>query len=262
MKLNIEVIGDGEPIALIHGFGFNRSCFKTIVNQLSQHYQCHLIDLPGFGNSDYQPYTLQQLIDNLHLRLPKPLKLLLGWSLGGSIAIAYAKKFSSSVDSLCLVATNPLFIENKSSPWPGMQQPLFDEFFSLCQNNLTKALNNFLLLQFAKNRIDRSLLKSLKRLQNNPLLTTDAAINALKILAEHDLRQSYQQLSVPVLNILGELDQLVPVDVTKKLLMYGSAKQQIKTLANSAHLPFMTDATLFMQLLDEFMTRYSAISID
>ena len=89
-------------------------CFENIVKILSKNYQCILVDLPGFGLTMYKSYNLEFLLNELHAILPAKLSIL-GWSLGGTIAIAYAKRYQNDVNKLILVATNPLFIAKENS---------------------------------------------------------------------------------------------------------------------------------------------------
>src|SRR5205085_6820291 len=44
-----QVVGQGEPIILIHGLSGSTRWWVRNVPALSEHYQVYLIDLPGFG---------------------------------------------------------------------------------------------------------------------------------------------------------------------------------------------------------------------
>jgi pimeloyl-ACP methyl ester carboxylesterase len=50
------VIGDGPPVLALHGWGGSVKSFWPVAERLSPHgYQVHLLDLPGFGQSDLPP---------------------------------------------------------------------------------------------------------------------------------------------------------------------------------------------------------------
>lgn len=250
MNLNLTVKGKGKKVVLLHGFGFSQNCFDSLVERLSFKYQFYLIDLPGFGQSKYVAYTLDELTVSLRRILPEK-ACFLGWSLGGNIALAYAAKYPDNVEALLLVASNPLFTSN--SPWPSMPLMAFEQFVNACRKDINKTLLHFLNLQFPKNKRCKILYRVLKQSLEINHLTTQAAINALMMLKEVDLRQSYNSLTVPVANILGRMDQLVPAELSETLSKYKKNKQWCYMLEASAHIPFMTEEALFIQIMDDFL---------
>lgn len=250
MKFHITKVGKGEPLLLLHGFGFNMQCFENIVKILSKNYQCILVDLPGFGLTMYKSYNLEFLLNELHAILPAKLSIL-GWSLGGTIAIAYAKRYQNDVNKLILVATNPLFIAKEN--WPGMPINEFKNFINLINSNINKAMMSFIALQFSKDFIDRKVFLKLKKLSSNNYLTKQAAVNALNILSSQDLCDNYNDLKLPILSILGKDDQLVPIEIAKKLKALNGQHKKVYICDTSAHLPFITQDKLFIKLVTDFL---------
>jgi len=106
MRYHIEIKGTGKPMICLHGFSGNLSTWELI--QLAD-YQMILIDLIGHGESEKpcssQFYYWEVIIRHLN-KLIHQLSLkkysLLGYSMGGRIALAYALAYPQEIDKLIL----------------------------------------------------------------------------------------------------------------------------------------------------------------
>ena len=94
MRLAFDRIGSGEPLVLLHGVGHRRQAWRPVVDQLAEHREVILLDLPGHGESDplvtdgrpladvlrevFRQFLADQQLDRPHLA---------GNSLGGRIAL-------------------------------------------------------------------------------------------------------------------------------------------------------------------------------
>lgn len=97
-NIYFEVTGTGPPILLIPGFLCTTRFFDRNVQQLSEKYQVIVMDPRGFGNSSNSPegmnlhrmaMDIKELIEYLSLTDIN----LLGWSMGGNIAMCYYEQF-------------------------------------------------------------------------------------------------------------------------------------------------------------------------
>ncbi|WP_372881666.1 alpha/beta fold hydrolase [Psychromonas sp.] len=67
---------------LLHGWGVNSAVWKPVLEPLSAHFRVHLIDLPGFGDSEeLVNYSLDAMLDNILQVVPEG-AIWCGWSLG------------------------------------------------------------------------------------------------------------------------------------------------------------------------------------
>jgi len=90
-----ESDGEGMPILMIHGTGGCRAVFgKQLESELANRHRLIAVDLPGHGESenaaDPASYSLRNMaktMSELVARLRLERFMLLGWSLGGHIAI-------------------------------------------------------------------------------------------------------------------------------------------------------------------------------
>jgi pimeloyl-ACP methyl ester carboxylesterase len=110
LRVHHFTAGRGFPVLLLHGGGANSAThsFKEIVEPLARHYRVISLDWPGYGKSDKPQlkYTTEFFIDFLDefvncLGLDK--FVLVGHSMGGSVALGYALKFPAKVRCLVLV---------------------------------------------------------------------------------------------------------------------------------------------------------------
>lgn len=85
-------IGEGPPLLMLHGWGSSARVMMPIAHQLAHLRTCHLIDLPGFGQSDEPPvaWSVNEYADMVDAFLqtlgPKPVDFLVH-SYGGRITL-------------------------------------------------------------------------------------------------------------------------------------------------------------------------------
>ena len=103
----VSVRGNGPPMVLIHGWGMTGNIWTEIAKSLSKNYELYIVDLPGMGRSGLiEPYSIDKIVDQIYLTTPNN-AIILGWSLGGQIAIKLAVKYSNYINDLILVSTTP-----------------------------------------------------------------------------------------------------------------------------------------------------------
>ncbi len=109
LPLNLQIQGEGFPILCLHGHPGSHQCMSVFTDYLSRRFQTLTPDLRGYGQSRVsQSFQMQDhLIDleNLLDQLNIQHCLILGWSLGGILALELALKFPQRITGLILVAT-------------------------------------------------------------------------------------------------------------------------------------------------------------
>lgn len=110
--LQIAYIDEGagdKVIIMIHGLGSYIPAWRHNVSELSQHYRCIALDLPGYGKSSKKPHSglmtyysdvILQLMDHLNLKTV----VLAGHSMGAQIAVTAAHRHPSRVTGLILAS--------------------------------------------------------------------------------------------------------------------------------------------------------------
>lgn len=249
--VHCKVVGQGQPLVLLHGWGVNAAVWQPVVELLSQHFRLYLVDLPGFGQSarltDYSLKSMSEAI--LHV-VPKS-AVWCGWSLGGLIATYTAINYPQRVAKLIQISSSVKFVADEK--WPGVESVVFDNFLQGLQTDPKKTLSRFIALQAmgcASARKDSATFKKL--LLDTEPAEYEALIAGLKLLAESDLRQSFKTLTCPCLCLFGQFDSLVPLKTRQEtLLLLPSAHSQV--FENSSHAAFISEADLFCHCVIDFI---------
>ncbi|MEY8348885.1 2-succinyl-6-hydroxy-2,4-cyclohexadiene-1-carboxylate synthase [Bacillus cereus] len=109
VKYEYEVVGSGEPLLLLHGFTGSMETWRPFISSWSKQFQVITVDLVGHGKTespeelthyDIQNVALQMttLLDCLHIEKAH----ILGYSMGGRLAITMACLYPGRVQSLLL----------------------------------------------------------------------------------------------------------------------------------------------------------------
>lgn len=136
IRLHYETHGEGPPVILIPGLGADTRLFANVIPLLASRYRVVALDPRGGGRSDKPTggYTIEQMADDvtgLFAALCIAKADVVGYSMGGKIALRLAASHPELVDHLVLVATaaSPLVTRRFSLRWlmtdavPGL--PLF-----------------------------------------------------------------------------------------------------------------------------------------
>lgn len=99
--------GHGKPVIFLHGFCETKELWRDFENHLASEFRVISPDLPGFGESPLPTgqFSLEDIAEMLNQWTDeKELDhfTLIGHSLGGYIALAFAKKYPDKMDALGL----------------------------------------------------------------------------------------------------------------------------------------------------------------
>ncbi len=197
------------PLVMLHGWGCDNRIWQPLLPLLNQHLHIITLDLPGFGDSlPACPESEEQLLALMEAALPGCC-LLLGWSLGGMLATAFAARYPQRVNGLVTVAANACFSQRDN--WQtAMPAATFDDFYRFFARQPHDCLKRFHGLQA---RGDVSAMSVLKHLRAAFAVAEEQVPDwqrALQLLNIMDNRSALRALRVPGLHVFGENDSLVP----------------------------------------------------
>ena len=230
-------------LVLLHGWGSDSRIWRELAPMLSLHYRVSVLDLPGFGVNAEHNYWRDEscLLAALAKVLPEQAHIV-GWSLGGNVAMAYAARYPQRVLSLTLVATNLAFVAARD--WPhAMPEQMFEDFYRQAQLDTAAALRRFQQLQVSGDPRGRDLLRQLRAINSDSFnYDASALLDALAWLRACDQRQLLRQLALVPQFILGECDQLVPCACAQALA-------RVAVMPSTAHVPMLSDPQQLSNLL-------------
>jgi pimeloyl-ACP methyl ester carboxylesterase len=111
LNLYYETLGTGRPLILLHGGLGSGEMFGPTLPQLAEHHQVITPDLQGHGRTADidRPIDIRLMADDIaalidHLGLEKP--DIVGYSLGGGVALQTAVKYPDKVRRLVVASAN------------------------------------------------------------------------------------------------------------------------------------------------------------
>lgn len=107
MKLFHRILGEGQPLLILHGLFGHSDNWQTHAKKLAEYYQVILIDQRNHGHSEWSDaFSYDLLAEDLH-ELVEELGLhkiiLLGHSMGGKTVMRYAQQHPETIDKLIVV---------------------------------------------------------------------------------------------------------------------------------------------------------------
>ncbi len=232
IKLAYERLGSGTPLMLIHGFPLDHTTWSDVASLLKSDFDLILPDLRGFGQSSAidSPYTMSDMADDLaglldQLGVEKI--ALAGHSMGGYVALAFAKKYPQRVSALGLVASQALadISAQKEGRYKTAEQ-VAEKGASVVADAMTA--------KFSANVKTQNAIRGLINQQSK-----SGVIGALKAMAERE-DQTVLLAKFPLVLIHGDADNLIPVDRAREI-KNSFPKAQLIELPNIGH-ALMMDA--------------------
>jgi pimeloyl-[acyl-carrier protein] methyl ester esterase len=252
--VHVESVGAGPPLVLLHGFALHGGLFASIAPALARRHRVHVVDLPGHGwSAPVSPFDLPTLVATIAGALAEisaPLTLL-GWSLGGQVALQWALAHPGRVRRLILVASTPSFVTRPG--WPhAMSADTLARFGDELRIAYRLTLQRFLTLQVQGSAEGRRTLDQLRgRLMERGEPPPNVLREALRLVGESDLRPVLANVTTPALVIGGARDALVPLAASQALAA-ALPRGVHRTLDDAAHVPFLSHSAAFLDALRGF----------
>lgn len=266
----VSTQGNGRPLILLHGFTGSSAGWGGLTAVLAPHYRLITIDLPGHGRTDSPPdparYRMENVAADLTAVLQKiltaedaestkkintqrslrPLRFnLLGYSMGGRLALYIALHYPHLVQSLILESASP----GLETPGERAERRWRDEALAeKIEREGIRPFVNFwerLPLWDSQKQMPDETRQALRqqRLQNNPA----GLVNSLRGMGtgvQPSLWPRLGQLEIPVLLLAGEFDAKF-VDINRKMAAQipGARLEIVPEAGHTIHLERPSDFT-------------------
>jgi pimeloyl-[acyl-carrier protein] methyl ester esterase len=257
VPLYAERRGDAaRSLVLLHGWALNLRVFDALAAALARDFTVIALDLPGHGRSPEpgslarEGWTLERLAALAAPQLPRG-ALVLGWSLGGQLALQLARAAPERVAALVLVSTTPRFVAGDG--WAhGVAPSVLAHFASHLGGDYRATVHDFLELQVRGSRDAAAALAALQAaLFAQGEASPDVLARSLEVLRHSDLRAALPAIDVPALVIGGQYDRVTPPGAARALAA-ALPRARHHELARCGHAPFLTHEAEFGALLREF----------
>ena len=249
-RLNEEL--GGLPLVCLHGWGMNLRVFDDLRAALGAQ-RSWAIDLPGHGRSGWEPRRadLVSQAEDLLAALP-PRCVLLGWSLGGKLALHLARLAPQVVEALVLVSSTPRFVQ--SADWPhGLDAGEVEAFNSLLEQDWRQMLSDFVWLQLRGSRNAEAAQQRVEAAPTAHGAPRPEALHAdMRLLDNVDLRAMVSCVTQPALLIAGQNDRVVPPEATR-WLSGAMPHARFHQIARSGHAPFISHVEEVAAVLRPFL---------
>ena len=237
-----------EYLLLIHGWGISSRVWQPLAPLLAEHFNLVLVDLPGFGQSEAGDYSSSVLLSQLLADMPERFSVL-GFSLGGMLAVQLAEHHPERINKVVSIASNAVFVQK--SDWPAaMEDAVYQQFYQTAEQAPAAILKRFLALQAKGASDEKALVKQLRSLADKNAPVTTALLASLNLLAGLDNRQALANLSTKLLCLLGEHDQLVPLEAENMMADLGVKTQVI---SGASHVPQISHPQLCAETINNFL---------
>ena len=244
VQLYTDIQGQGLPMLCLHGHPGSSRSMDVFVEALSPQFQTITPDLRGYGRSRTRaPFAMQDHLDDLDQVMAGHDKFwILGWSLGGILALEIALRHPTRVQGLILIATAAR--PRGSHPPITWQDNLLTGFAGVI--NCLRPAWHWNIQQLGKRSLFRYLIRqhtdyAYQRLAREGaeayLKTTRQATHALTqaIRQGYDRQGDLPRISVPCLMLCGECDRHITAAASQATAQ-GLPNCDFQQYQNTAHL--------------------------
>jgi 3-oxoadipate enol-lactonase len=199
------------PLVLLHGFPLDHHLWDEVVPLLEGTFDIVVPDLRGFGDSTTvdSPYSMDDYasdIAGLLDRLDIQKAALVGHSMGGYVALAFARLYPERVSGLGLVSSQVLAdpAERKEGRYKSASDVSTNGIGSVVEAMAPKFTSDERWQRYARASMERQ--------------QPAAYIGALKAMAERiDSTSLLSSFNFPVVIIHGDADSLIPIDRAREV---------------------------------------------
>jgi len=252
-KIYTKVEGTGSPLLLLHSLWGSQILFDKIVKPLAEKYKIIRIDFPGHGSSasPLKNFTFEQfadVLDDVLIQIGIEEKInLLGHSMGGFAALAFAKKYPQKIASLILIHSLLKNADLKSIRLRNRQ-------VSLIENNKKDLLLQVTISSnFAPGNVDRFTAEFEQLVLTANLVTDQGAIAGINAINSRENSLPFMmETEIPTFMVVGVQDRVYnPED---QLSEYSNLPHaELLLLHNSGHLGFIEEEAFFVSGVSHFL---------
>lgn len=250
-KLHFTVTGDGHVVVLLHGFLMSSNTWTPLIKELNNKYKVVAIDLPGHGKSGSLKtvHSMPIMADAVHeilVHLNIKQFVMIGHSMGGYVALAYAHKYPEKLNGLVLVNSTAVADTDEKKQKRDQAKAVVknnkEAFVKVFISNLFRAENRSRLSQKIITIINEAL-----KMKSSAIIS---ALEGMKLRADH--LKLFRELPLSKLVIIGKKDTVIPFDLVKDQLKNSDI--EMKELPDG-HMSYIENYKEFTYILMHFIEK-------
>lgn len=249
-KLSFRAQGEGDAIVFLHGLMGSSKSWVFQFEHFARHHRMIAWDAPGFGQSDLVEVSIDAYVEALRElidTLGKNKVVLVGHSMGGTVAARYAAKYPEKVSRLVLSCTHPGYALPETAP--------ISEKFEKRMRELGEIGPQAYGLRRAKDLLPMPVVPGVLEYaaqvaaESNP----EGLRRATRMLQLADNRPLLPTLSMPVLVLTGGIDTVVAPQLAADLLRLTPVTRHVD-MPGIAHAPYFQAPDYYNGLIDGFLS--------
>jgi len=211
IEIAYERHGKGSPLVLLHGYPLDHHLWDAVVPLLKDTFDLIIPDLRGFGESTTvdTPYTMYDFasdIAGLLDQLGVQKTAIAGHSMGGYVALAFARLYAERVSALALVSSQVL-----ADP-PDRKHGRYKSAAEVAEKGISGVVDT-MTPKFTSNPEWQAFAR-----QNMEAQQPAAYIGGLKAMAERvDATTLLSAIKYPFVVIHGDADMLIPIERAREV---------------------------------------------
>jgi pimeloyl-ACP methyl ester carboxylesterase len=256
------VYGRGKTVVLLHGFGEDGKVWQPQIDFLQPHFRIIVPDIPGTGKSaliqdaniDTYAEIIKLILDNEGKKFPLQVDegiALIGHSMGGYIALAFAEKYPQYLNCFGLFHSSA-FADSEEKKQTRRKAIEF-----IKANGASSFLKTTIPTMFATSFAEQYPDKIKALIEEGKAFSDKALIQYYQTMIERPDRTAVlKKFNKPVLFLMGELDKAIPLQSSLQQC-YLPSQSYVTILAQSAHMGMWEETekannTLFNFLIANF----------
>ena len=252
-NLNVFDQGTGRPILFVHGFPLDHRMWQAQLDSLSGEYRVIAPDLRGFGQSDVTEgtVTMEQMADDLAALLDaldiRNSIALCGLSMGGYVAFQFVRKYADRLHSLILCDTRA---ENDNAVAVAARRKMIQGVLTKGSEIVAQAMMPRLFLSSLPARRVAVMQRVREMIIDADPLGIAAALRGM--IERPDATGQLSTISMPTLVIVGEEDQISPVEEMRRIAE-AMPRAELSVIADAGHMSPMENPVAVNSALDWFL---------